>query len=112
MEANPTCLWCGAEFVRSPGPGRPRLYCRRSHRQRHHEAKQLGTRMGLSQEDVRISRDAYRSLRDQMYVLQAALEDAAADLAEGGDCLEVLDDLRRAARPLVGIRWDPKAVGS
>ena len=68
--------------------------------------------MGLSQEDVLISRESYSSLRDQMYVLQAALEDAAADLAEGADCLEVLDDVRRAARRLVGIRWDPKAVGS
>ena len=110
MEPNPTCIWCGAEFVRTDGPGRPRLYCRRS--QRHHEAKQLGTRMGLSQDDVLIGRDAYSSLRDQMYMLQAALEDAAADLADGADCLEVLDDVRRAARPLVGIRWDPKAVGS
>ncbi|MFQ5966936.1 MAG: hypothetical protein ACE5MI_04915 [Acidimicrobiia bacterium] len=112
MQPDQTCVWCGAAFVRTAGPGRPRLYCRRSHRQRHHEAKTLGTRMGLGTDDVLIGRDAYRSVRDQIYVLQAALEDAAADLGEGAECIDVLNDLRGAARPLVRIRWDPKAVGS
>lgn len=32
-----TCRYCGATFTQPRRPGRPSLYCRRSHRQRHYE---------------------------------------------------------------------------
>ncbi len=68
--------------------------------------------MGLAPDDVVIDRAVYLELRDQLYVMQAALEDAALDLGQGRDPLEVVEELRAAARPLVRLRWDPKAVGS
>ena len=37
------CLWCGDAFQTVPGPGRPRKYCCRAHRQRAYESRlQMG----------------------------------------------------------------------
>ena len=42
------CEWCGGEFHANAGPGRPARYCRRSHRQRAYEARQLAGERGIS----------------------------------------------------------------
>ncbi len=64
----------------STGPGRPRRYCRRSHRQRAFEARRLGERMGLSSGESVVASEALEELRDRLYVLEAALDDVEADL--------------------------------
>lgn len=37
----PTCEYCGVSFVGNAGPGRPRRFCCRAHRQRHYEMRKF-----------------------------------------------------------------------
>ncbi|MGQ0848452.1 MAG: hypothetical protein ACT4OP_04940 [Actinomycetota bacterium] len=108
------CLWCGRQFRRTPGPGRPPLYCRRSHRQRAFEARHLAARHGLSSDDVLLSRSTLSQLADAIYVLEAAMEDIDNDLAEAGNTgshQAALWQLYGAAAGLRALRLEPKAVG-
>src|SRR3954471_5026599 len=85
------------------GPGRPRSYCRRSCRQRAYEARQQATALGLGEDELVVTRRSLENLLDQVYVLQAAVEDVDRDLAEADDPAEVrraLEWLLSAARPL------------
>ena len=93
----------------SPGPGRPREFCRRSCRQRDYEARQRAAEVGLSEDELVLTRQAMDDLRDRLYVLEAAIEDVERDLAgsptraEYRDAVEWLLD---AARPLRGMWTD------
>ncbi len=95
------------------GPGRPRRYCRRSHRQRAFEARRLGRRMGLSSGEAVVNGDALEHLRDSIYVLEAALDDVEADL-RGRPPLEeyrrAFQHLYAAAAPLRDGWIEPVAV--
>jgi len=98
--------------VPTPGPGRPRQYCRRSHRQRHYEAKRLAARHGLGDGDVLFRRNDMDRLRDHLYMLEAAVQDARMDLAESGRLEDYPEALRRvtaAADQLVALRVEPVA---
>lgn len=72
------CEHCGRPFEPTPGPGRPRKYCRRSCRQRAHELRR-------HDEAARWPIERY--------------QDVAARLAEREDVLDrldgVVDELRR-----------------
>lgn len=108
------CAWCGEPFPKSSGPGRPRRYCRRSHRQRHYEAQLAGERRQIGQDEVLVSRAAWEQLRDALYRLQAATEDVAMDLAQGrptrGEYLEALVHLTQAVRELQEVSFEPLAL--
>ena len=78
------CGWCGRGMP-SGGNGRPRVYCKRSHRQRAFEARRLGEVMHLSDDEALVSLSELRALHDKVYVLEAALDDVDQDLAVDPD---------------------------
>lgn len=107
------CRWCGGRFSVAPGPGRPRLYCRRSHRQRAYEARNLAAEHRLTADDVLISRAAFEQMRDLLYRIEAALQDVDADLA--GDTppeeyRQALWHLYQAAADARSFTLEPRAV--
>jgi hypothetical protein len=102
------------EFPVAKGPGRPRVYCRRSHRQRHYEARTLAARHGLAPSDALVDRDKLGRLNDRLYILEAACEDVRNDLAEAHDIDAYRDavvHLLEAALPLQSAYVEPRAIG-
>jgi len=98
------CRWCGRPCELRPGPGRPAEYCRPSHRQRDYEARRRSIELGLSEAELVVARHAVDELRDQVYVLECAIEDVTRDLADDDSpdaARRALDWLLEAARPLV-----------
>lgn len=96
------------------GPGRPRRYCRDSHRQRAYEARLLAERMGLASDEVLVGRQEWDRWRDRLYVLVAALEDVESDLAGRPSAAEYQAAFRHlyaAALPLREDRLEPRALG-
>lgn len=102
------CRWCGRGFETVAGPGRPRLYCRRSCRQREYEANRRSSELGLGETELVMARSELEQLRDALYVLEAAVEDVDRDLAESGDdpaeVRRALEWILEAARPLLTLR--------
>ena len=108
------CAWCGGAIPETGGPGRPRRYCRRSHRQRAFEARRLGGARGLAPGEAVIGTETLASLRDRLYVMETALEDAAGDLSGNptpGEIREAYDNLAAAAGQVLEIPVEPTAVG-
>ena len=84
------CRWCGRPYEAAPGPGRPRLYCRRSCRQRDYEARQRTTELGLGETELIVTRQELDELRDRLYELAATVKDVEQDLTD-----DAADDERR-----------------
>ena len=108
------CEWCGAEFAVGGRTGRPPKYCRRSHRQRHYEARRLGSGRGLSADEVLLALSDYERLRDAIYVLEAAIEDVAIDLRGAPTKAEyaaAVMHLRMSAAEAVEASPVPSAIG-
>lgn len=102
------CRWCARPFTVTPGPGRPKEFCRRSCRQRDYEARQRADEVGLSEDELVMTRAALDTLRDRLYVLEAAVEDVDRDLSGSptkADYREAVEWLLDAARPLAG-EWE------
>ena len=57
------------------GPGRPRVYCRDSHRQRAYEARKLASAHRLGEDDVLLSRASFQELKDVVFVIEAGKTD-------------------------------------
>ena len=98
------CRWCARRFPVREGPGRPREFCRRSCRQRDYEARQRAIDVGLSDRELIVARRTIDDLRDQLYILECAIEDVERDLAAGptrADYRDAIDWLLEAARPLL-----------
>jgi hypothetical protein len=96
------CRWCGRGIDSRPGPGRKREFCKQSCRQADYIARQRAAEAGLSDHELIITRDALNALRDQLYVLESAIEDIDRDLADGDeDTDRMLQWLLEAARPVV-----------
>ncbi len=94
-------------------PGRPRRYCRRSHRQRHYEARREAERRSLEPGTAVYRVEDVGRIRDAVYVLEAALSDARLDVAEAGTLdayPEAFRMLGGAIEELLRVRWDPVAV--
>ena len=107
------CAWCGERMARSTGPGRPRRYCRVSHRQRHYEARREAVLRDLNPGEVLYRSDDIRSLRDAIYVVEAALQDARMDLADAATLEEYPGAFRSVAEAvdsLVRTPLEPKAT--
>ena len=103
------CRWCARRFPVTPGPGRPREFCRRSCRQRDYEARQRASEVGLSEHELVLTRQAIDDLRDRLFVLDAAIEDVERDLAgtpTKADYREAVEWLLEAARPLRDVWQD------
>lgn len=109
------CLWCATPVPRSAGPGRPRRFCKRSHRQRHYEARRLASAQGIAADEVLIARAQFDAWRDRLYLLEAAIEDAEQDLGPSPalrEYTEAFQGLHSAARRTVAHRIEPRALGS
>lgn len=109
------CTWCGAAIPASGGPGRPRRFCKRSHRQRHYEARRLATAQGLAADEVLLGREVFDEWRDQLYLLESAIEDAEHDLGDAPslrEYTEAFQSLYAAATRLRGFRVEARALGS
>lgn len=101
------CRWCGRSFAVGSGPGRPRVFCRRSCRQRDHEARARSAELGLGDAELVVARGRLDELHDGLAMLEAAIQDVDADLADAkSDPAEVERALRwllAAARPLAAL---------
>ena len=101
------CRWCGRAIAVTGGPGRPREYCKRSCRQRDYEARRRSSELGLSERELVVTRAELDQLYDQLYELEAAIEDVERDLAEAAgedDVRRALDWLLESARPVAALR--------
>ena len=97
------------------GVGRPRRYCRRSHRQRAFEARRLGKARGLASGEAIVAADALEVLQDRLYVLRTALEDTEQDLGTGSTAAEVrsaYEHIRVAAGEVLEAAIEPRALGA
>ncbi|MDH5456448.1 MAG: hypothetical protein OEY37_10275 [Gammaproteobacteria bacterium] len=109
------CAWCGAAIVASGGSGRPRRYCRRSHRQRHYESQVLAERRGINDDELLVERAKVNRLHDLLFVLEAACEDVRTDLDASGEqpgidiYRQAVRVLLEAAGPLRESYLEPKA---
>jgi hypothetical protein len=97
------------------GPGRPRRFCKRSHRQRHYEARRLAAAHGLAPDEVLIGRELFDEWRDQIYLLETAIEDAEHDLGEAPALREYTEAFRGlydAALRIRSFRVEARALGA
>jgi hypothetical protein len=102
-EAADRCRWCGRPLPEAALTGRPRSYCRRACRQRDYEARQRARELGLSEDELVMTRAELDVLRDQLYVLEAAVEDVERDLMASPTKQDLRDAVAwiiEAARPL------------
>ena len=107
------CPWCGG-VVHQPVVGRPRTYCRDSHRQRAYEARRLGWRSGLGPGEAIVSARSLAGLGVRLTVLEAALEDVEEDIRIVDDSQayrQAFDHLYAAAKPLSDHRLRVRATG-
>lgn len=109
------CDWCGVAIPAETGVGRPRRYCRPSHRQRAYEARRTAQRRGIAPDEVLVSRSVWESLRDALFRLQSAAEDVAIDTAgvraTKSEYIEAVAHLTEAVRQLQDISVEPVALG-
>ncbi len=93
--------------------GRPRKYCRRSHRQRHYEARRLAATKGLAPDHVLISRATLHEWRDLVYTLASVIEDVEQDLEVSStlkDYTEAFVHLHETASAVSRFGVEPLAV--
>lgn len=97
-------------MAQTPGAGRPRLFCSRSHRQRAYEARRRADSLRIPAGQVIVAEEDLRRMHDRLYRLESALEDVDGDLAASSShraYKEAFDHLAEAARDLVGAVVEP-----
>ena len=101
------CRWCRRALPGRAGPGRPREFCGGSCRQQDYLRRQRAAEAGLAEHELVLTRTALDELLDKLYVLEAAVDDVTADLADSPGLREYREAvawLLDAARPLVTHR--------
>lgn len=96
------CRWCGRRLAIRPGPGRPRVFCGQSCRQKEYISRLRAKDAGLAESELIVTRAELDDLRDKLYVLECALDDARRDLDEGDDPARALRWVVESAEPLLG----------
>ena len=107
-EGGGKCGWCGRPLPPPAPTGRPRKYCRAFCRQRDFEARQRTAEVGLTETELVVARQALEELHDQLYVLEADIEDVERDLAGSPskqDYVDAVAWLLQAARPLTAFPY-------
>ena len=99
------CRWCRRVLAPPARTGRKREFCRQACRQWDWVARQRARDLELSETDLVIARSELDALRDDLYVLACAVDDAKRDLAAPGkrterELHETLAWLLDAAAPL------------
>ena len=94
------CRRCGRPVDQPLGAGRPRAFCSHACRQAAY-VERLRNAESVEHALV-VTRDELERLRDDLYVLACAVQDAEQDLADAVDPAEVARQLLEAARPLIG----------
>ena len=100
--------WCSRPLPPPAPTGRPRKYCRAVCRQRDFEARQRTQDVGLTETELVVARRSLEELHDQLYVLEAAIEDVERDLAKNPskqDYADAVAWLLQAARPLIAFPY-------
>jgi hypothetical protein len=93
------------------GRGRPRKYCRQSHRQRAYESRLVVQGHNAGTDSVVVSIEDLHRLADRLYTLESAVEDVEEHLADDpGAYEEAFEHLHRAASGLRGARIGASAV--
>jgi len=90
------CLWCGRRFTPTAGAGRPRRYCKRSCRQRDYESRRRAAELGLSEDELILTRQELNEIRDRLFVLSETINDVERDLTD-----DDADDERRLLNVLL-----------
>lgn len=101
------CRWCSRPLPPPASTGRPRRYCRAVCRQRDFESRQRSVDIGLTETELVVARSELEALYDQLYVLEAAIEDVDRDLLGSPSKQEYADAvawLLQAARPVASKR--------
>ena len=65
------------------GPGRPRVYCKPSCKQRDYESRRRSEELGLAEHELVVTREEFEQTRDRLFVLSCVLEDVERDLQAG-----------------------------
>ncbi len=79
------------------------MFCKRSCRQREFESRVKADRHGLDETELIVARSELEQLRDELYVLQCAVEDVERDVTPTStmtETREALEWVLAAARPL------------
>lgn len=77
-----TCAWCGEAIIAGAAIGRPRRYCRRSHRQRAYEARRLAEQRQIHPDEVLVLRSTWDRLKTALGDLQGASKRVVGELAD------------------------------
>ena len=86
----------------SGGPGRPRVYCKPSCKQRDYEARRRTEELGLGEHELVVTREELESTRDRLFVLACVVEDVERDLENGDtNSADAVASLLNAARECV-----------
>lgn len=97
------CRWCRRVVARTPGPGRPKLFCSHRCRQWDWVLRQRSADLALGADEIVVRRDELDRLHDDLYVLASAIEDVERDLGTKPTNRELADAvswLIQAAKPL------------
>jgi hypothetical protein len=79
------------------------VYCRRTCRQAAYESRQRAGELGVGEHELVVARRDLDELKDQLWILQCALQDADADLAGSPtlrDYRNAFAAIKEAAAPL------------
>jgi hypothetical protein len=94
----------------TPGPGRPREFCRQACRQRDYEARRGGRHIGADGDVLVLPRRAVHDLQDRLWVVEAAVDDARLALTEGASARaarQILEQLVAAVQDAVPLWREP-----
>lgn len=75
------CRWCRITLPPAAGPGRPREFCSQRCRQWDWVSRQRAEELNLSENELVVARAELDDLKDRLYVLQCAVDDARRDLS-------------------------------
>lgn len=84
------------------GVGRPKLYCRRSCRQRAYESRRRSAEVGLGDDELVVTRNELDDVRDRLYLIGTALDDARSGIEDRLDPSSVLERLVEVIDATIG----------
>ena len=98
------CGWCSRALPERPATaiGRKPIYCRRSCRQRAFEARRRGDSLGVSEDELIITRNELEDLNDRLFEISLAAKDSDTLLQDGVSPSKVLEQLVAAIDRAVG----------